>query len=70
MNAENVEFVWNSEVQSIIFDAKVSGVEVKNKESGEVRTLDIDGLFISIIYIHTECFYPYSRLNIIADPSG
>ena len=48
MNAENVEFVWNSEVQSIIFDARVSGVEVKNKESGEVRTLDIDGLFISI----------------------
>ena len=48
MNAENVEFVWNSEVQSIIFDARVSGVEVKNKESGEVRTIDIDGLFISI----------------------
>lgn len=48
MNAENVEFVWNSEVQRIIFDARVSGVEVKNKESGEVRTLDIDGLFISI----------------------
>ena len=48
MNAENVEFVWNSEVQSIIFDARVSGVEVKSKESGEVRTLDVDGLFISI----------------------
>jgi len=48
MNAENVEFIWNSEVQSIIFDARVSGVEVKNKESGEVRALDIDGLFISI----------------------
>ncbi len=48
MNAENVEFIWNFEVQSIIFDARVSGVEVKNKESGEVRALDVDGLFISI----------------------
>ena len=48
MNAENVEFIWNSEVQRLIFDARLGGVEVKNKESGEVRALDIDGLFISI----------------------
>ena len=48
MNAENVEFIWNSEVQRLIYDARLGGVEVKNKESGEVRALDIDGLFISI----------------------
>ena len=48
MNAENVEFVWNSEVQKLLFEARLAGVEVKNKENGEIRTLDIDGLFISI----------------------
>lgn len=48
MNAEGVEFVWNSEVQKLIYDARLGGVEVKNKESGEVRALDVDGLFISI----------------------
>ena len=48
MNAENVEFIWNSEVQRLIFGARLGGVELKNKESGEVRALDVDGLFISI----------------------
>lgn len=48
MNAENVEFVWNSEVQKLLFEARLAGVEVKTKELGEIRALDIDGLFISI----------------------
>ena len=48
MNAENVEFVWNSEVESLIYEARLGGVRVKNKESGEIREIDIDGLFISI----------------------
>ena len=48
MSAENVEFVWNSEVESLIYEARLGGVNVKNRESGERCTLDIDGLFISI----------------------
>ena len=48
MSAENVEFVWNSEVESLIYEARLGGVNVKNRESGELRTLDVDGLFISI----------------------
>ena len=48
MNAENVEFVWNSEVESLIYAARLGGVRIKNKESGECREIDIDGLFISI----------------------
>ena len=48
MSAENVEFVWNSEVESLIYEARLGGVRVKNKESGEIREIDIDGLFISI----------------------
>ena len=48
MNAENVEFVWNSEVESLIYEARLGGVRIKNKESGETCEIDIDGLFISI----------------------
>lgn len=48
MSAENVEFVWNSEVESLIYEARLGGVNVKNRESGELRALDVDGLFISI----------------------
>ena len=48
MSAENVEFVWSSEVESLIYEARLGGVNVKNRESGELRTLEVDGLFISI----------------------
>lgn len=35
--AENVEFVWDSEVQEILQDGKIQGVLVRNKKSGEDR---------------------------------
>ncbi len=45
--AENVVFLWNSQVSRLIFDKKISGVDVSNKD-GETKRIDIDGLFISI----------------------
>ena len=48
MNATNVEFVWNSEVDSLIYEARLGGVVVKNNQSGELSTFEVDGLFISI----------------------
>lgn len=46
--AENVEFIWNSEVAALLYDQKLKGVVVKNAESGGLRELELDGLFISI----------------------
>ena len=46
--AENVEFIWNSEVAALLYDEKLKGVVVKNAESGGLRELELDGLFISI----------------------
>ena len=46
--AENLEFVWNSEVAEAVYDDKLKGIVVKNLESGEMRNLEVDGLFISI----------------------
>lgn len=46
--AENVEFVWNSQVSQLLGEEKLSGVKLQNVLSGEERELELDGLFISI----------------------
>ena len=46
--AENVEFVWNSEVSELLHGEKLTGVMVKDTGSGAQRELELDGLFISI----------------------
>lgn len=48
MDAENVTFLWNSEVTEILTEGGVSGVVVKNLQSGETNTIPCDGLFVSI----------------------
>ena len=49
--AENVEFVWDSEVQEILQDGKVQGVLVRNKTSGEKTEFSCDGLFVAVGYL-------------------
>ena len=46
--AENVEFAWNSAVSELVYDEKLTGIVVKNVESGGESILEVDGLFISI----------------------
>lgn len=48
MNAENVEFKWNSAVSQLIYDEKLAGVRLKDINTGEESELVLDGLFISI----------------------
>lgn len=48
MKAENVEFKWNSEISELVYEKKLTGVRIKNKQSGEQDELLVDGLFISI----------------------
>ena len=48
MKAENVEFKWNCTVNEFLSDAKLNGVVIENKISGERETLELDGLFISV----------------------
>lgn len=43
-----IEVLWNTEVREIIGDDKVRGVVLYNNETGETRTLDVDGVFILI----------------------
>lgn len=48
MNAENVEFKWNSEVRELLHEMKISGVIIENNKSGEREEISLEGLFISI----------------------
>lgn len=48
MRAENVEFLWNSRVEELLFEKRLNGVRISDVKGGESRELTIDGLFISI----------------------
>ncbi len=44
---ENVEFVLESTVTRLIAEKRLTGIEVTN-QNGEVRTLDVNGLFVAV----------------------
>ena len=44
----NLEFVWNSTVSELLHDDTLTGVIVTDGNTGEQRTIPLDGLFISI----------------------
>ena len=46
--AENVEFLWNSTVVELLQEEKLTGLRVKNVNTGAESTLDCDGVFVSI----------------------
>ena len=43
-----VQFLWNTVVTGIVGNEKVEALQLKNNESGEKNTLEINGLFIFI----------------------
>jgi thioredoxin reductase (NADPH) len=46
---EKIEFMWNSEVEGVLGDQVVEGITVKNRNTGELTTLeDVTGLFVAI----------------------
>jgi len=48
MKAENVEFRWNNVVTEILAEGKVTGVRLKNVQTGEETEVPCDGLFVSV----------------------
>lgn len=44
-----IEFVWNAEVAEILGEDKLTGIKIRNTQTGEVdRELELTGLFIAI----------------------
>lgn len=48
LNAENVGFIWNSKVVDFIADDRLTGVRIKEVNTGEITELSCDGVFVSI----------------------
>ncbi len=48
MAAENVTFAWNSTVDAILHDERVTGVRIRNTVTGEMSEIPCDGVFVSI----------------------
>ena len=48
MSAQNVEFRWNSTVTELLHDGKLTGVKLRDVNTGEETVLPCDGLFISV----------------------
>lgn len=44
----NIDFIWSSTVKEILGQEKVVGVKLKDTQSGEIRQLEIDGVFVAI----------------------
>ncbi|MCI6040953.1 MAG: thioredoxin-disulfide reductase [Clostridiales bacterium] len=48
MKAENVEFQWNSVVAEFLHKDRLTGVRIKNVQTGEETDIAADGVFISV----------------------
>lgn len=44
---KNIEFKWNSQVDQLLYDEKIKGVVLKNKDDS-TQEISLDGLFVSI----------------------
>ncbi|MBQ9106453.1 MAG: FAD-dependent oxidoreductase [Clostridia bacterium] len=45
---DNVDFIFGTTVAGLIGDDSLTGVELKNEKTGELSTLEVDGMFIAI----------------------
>ena len=50
-NNPKIEMVWNSEVVDILGENNVSGLRLKNTQTGELSEIEIGGLFVAIGHI-------------------
>jgi thioredoxin reductase (NADPH) len=48
MEAENVEFRWNSTISRVLADEKVSGVLIRDIVTGDESVVEAQGVFVSI----------------------
>lgn len=46
--AQNIEFIWDTTVDELLDNDRVNGVKLQNVKTGEITSLDCDGVFVSI----------------------
>ncbi len=48
MNTPNIQIYWNSETEEILGDKKVSGIRIKNTQSGATQEVNVSAFFVAI----------------------
>ena len=48
MNHEKIEVLWNTQLHDVKGEKEVTAIDVKNVETGEVKEMPMDGVFIAI----------------------
>ncbi|SOD81548.1 thioredoxin-disulfide reductase [Spirosoma fluviale] len=62
--AHNIEILYNTSTEEVLGDEDVTGVRVKNSETGEERILDVTGFFVAIGHKpNTDIFKDYLELD-------
>ncbi|GAB3013560.1 thioredoxin-disulfide reductase [Spirosoma pulveris] len=62
--AHNIEILYNTSTEEVLGDEDVTGVRVKNSETGEERILDVTGFFVAIGHKpNTDIFQDYLELD-------
>ena len=46
--AENIEILWNSQVERLVASMRIEGVVIRDTKDGTERQIDCDGVFVSI----------------------
>ncbi|MBR2351123.1 MAG: FAD-dependent oxidoreductase, partial [Clostridia bacterium] len=61
---DNVEIIYSMVVDELLGESVISGVKIKNPETGDSRTLEVDGIFVAIGQIpENEPFADAVKLN-------
>lgn len=48
MKNDKIEILWNHETEEILGEEEVTGVRVKNNQTGEEKVLDVEAFFVAI----------------------
>jgi len=56
MKTDNIEMVWNATLEEVTGDNLVDGIEVKDKISGELRHIDVSGVFVAVGMVPESAF--------------
>lgn len=64
MNTPNIEILWNSETVEVLGEKTVTGVRIKNVQTGETKDLNVTGFFVAIGHSpNTEIFKGWIDLD-------
>lgn len=53
----NVELIWDTVVDEVLGDARVEGLKVTNKKSGQSSQLSVDGVFVAVGIVPESAVY-------------